>query len=152
MPRPALAQSSWRAPCRECDQSGMSWPPPRSPGPDSPTALGTFFGALTGAFRGERPSKGRLGPWHMRCTVPLRWSTTPRAAAIGCARLSQEARMLTRKTWHRTALIALTAIAMSAGLAWATHVRIEGSVEQPSLPGLTVVAPPSLQADEIKAR
>jgi len=59
--------------------------------------------------------------------------------------------MLTRKTWHRMALIALTAIAMSAGLAWATHVRIEGSVEQPSLPGLTVVAPPSLQADEIKA-
>ena len=59
--------------------------------------------------------------------------------------------MLTRKTWHRTALIALTAIAMSAGLAWATHVRIEGSVEQPSLPGLTVVAPPSLQADEIEA-
>src|SRR5712692_5814366 len=60
-------------------------------------------------------------------------------------------RMLTRKTWHRTALITLTAITMSAGLASATHVRIEGSVEQPLSPGLTVVAPPSLQADEIKA-
>ena len=59
--------------------------------------------------------------------------------------------MLTRKTWHRTALITLTAIAMSAGLAWATHVRMEGVVEQPTSPGLTVVAPPSLQADEIKA-
>jgi hypothetical protein len=59
--------------------------------------------------------------------------------------------MLTRKTWHRTAFITLTAIAMSAGLAWATHVRIEGTVEQSSPPGLTVVAPPSLQADEIKA-
>jgi hypothetical protein len=59
--------------------------------------------------------------------------------------------MLTRKIWHRTALITLTAIAMSAGLAWAAHVRIEGSVEQPLSPGLTVTAPPSLQADEIKA-
>lgn len=59
--------------------------------------------------------------------------------------------MLTRKTWHRTALMTLTAIAMSAGLAWAAHVRIEGSVDQPLSPGLTVTAPPSLQADEIKA-
>jgi hypothetical protein len=63
--------------------------------------------------------------------------------------------MLTHKTWRRTVLIALTAIAMSAGLAWANHVRIEGNVEQPSSPGLAVVAPPNLQAnlqaDEIKA-
>jgi len=59
--------------------------------------------------------------------------------------------MLTHKTWRRTVLIALTAIAMSAGLAWANHVRIEGNVEQPSSPGSAVVAPPNLQADEIKA-
>src|SRR6202035_2451274 len=59
--------------------------------------------------------------------------------------------MLTHKTWRRTVLIALTAIAMSAGLAWANHVRVEGTVEQPSSPGPAVVAPPTLQADEIKA-
>ena len=61
--------------------------------------------------------------------------------------------MLTRKTWYRTALITLTAIAMSAGLAWATHVRIEGATDQPVVvaPGLTTIAPASLQADEIKA-
>ncbi len=42
--------------------------------------------------------------------------------------------MLTRKTWHRTALITLTAITMSAGLAWATHVRIEAAWSSPCRP------------------
>ena len=61
--------------------------------------------------------------------------------------------MIARKTWYRTALIAAAAISMSAGFAWATHVRIEGTTETPVVvaPGMTTVAPASLQADEIKA-
>ena len=60
--------------------------------------------------------------------------------------------MLTRKTWYRTACITLTALSMSAGLAWAEHVRIEAGTEVPVVaPGMTTAAPASLQADEIKA-
>src|SRR5207244_10370806 len=106
-------------------------------------------------------SSGRFGSFSVKNELPggdwargtcdaallSRWSTHAVAATFGCARLSQEARMLTRKTWHRTALITLTAITMSAGLAWATHVRIEGTVEQPWSPGMAVTAPPHLQAD-----
>jgi hypothetical protein len=48
-------------------------------------------------------------------------------------------------------LITLVTLVMSVGLASANHVRIEGGSPQLSAPGLPVVMPPSLQADEIKA-
>ena len=56
--------------------------------------------------------------------------------------------------WTSTLTVGLLAVALSAGLAWANHVRMEGSSDQGVIyapPGTAVVVPPGAASNTVKA-